>query len=175
VSIGHVVWDWNGTLLDDQQLVVAAANASLAPFGVAPMSEQEYRDHYTRPVQRFYESVLGRTVAAAEWHRIDQTFHATYHELAATAHLTADAMAALELVEAAGWSQSLLSMSAHDRLTVGVAQRGITARFRAVDGLAHPDGSMKAPHLRAHLGRLDVAGTDVVVIGDTPDDAAAAA
>ena len=38
-QIRHVVWDWNGTLFDDQRLVTAATNASLQAVGCALLDE----------------------------------------------------------------------------------------------------------------------------------------
>lgn len=175
MGTGHVVWDWNGTLLDDQHLVVRAANASLAPLGVGALTDEEYRDHYTRPVHLAYESILGRPVTEAEWELINQTFHDTYYELASAADLAADAVAAIELLDEAGWTQSVLSMSPHDRLSVAVAQRGITERFVAVDGVPSPTGAGKVQYLRTHLARHGFAAATVTKVGDTPDDAAAAA
>lgn len=174
MAAGHVVWDWNGTLLDDHHIVVEAANRSLALFAVDPLTVEEYRNHYTRPVQRFYSSVLGRDVTEDEWHRIDDVFHRSYYELAATARLAADALAAMDLLEEAGWTQSLLSMSPQHRLDEMLTHHRLADRFALTNGLTGAMGGEKAPYLRTHLDQLEIEGTVVVAIGDTPDDAAAA-
>ena len=59
-AMAHVVWDWNGTLLDDLEIVVEAVNSSLALFDAAPITADGYRDLYTRPVKLFYDRLLGR-------------------------------------------------------------------------------------------------------------------
>ena len=61
----HVIWDWNGTLVDDLPIVVDAVNASLAGIGAGPIVADDYRDHYTRPVRVFYDRLLGRAVTDA--------------------------------------------------------------------------------------------------------------
>lgn len=48
----HIVWDWNGTLLDDLGTVVAAVNDTLATLGRRPICVEEYGANYTRPVRR---------------------------------------------------------------------------------------------------------------------------
>lgn len=174
MSIGHVVWDWNGTLLDDHHVVLEAANRSLALFAVEPLTIEEYRDHYTRPVQRFYSSVLGRDVTEDEWHRIDDVFHSSYYELAATAQLAADALAAMDLLEQAGWTQSLLSMSPQHRLDQMLTHHQLADRFALSHGLTGAMGGAKAPYFREHLDRLALDAATVYAIGDTPDDAVAA-
>jgi phosphoglycolate phosphatase-like HAD superfamily hydrolase len=175
VSGGHVVWDWNGTLLDDLPVVVEAVNAALAHLGAPPITADGYRDHYTRPVRRFYDSLLGREVADDEWLRLNAEFHDTYFQLATTVQLAPGALQAMDLVAEMGWSQSLLSMSPQTWLDSIVTRLGIADRFDLVDGLSVPTGGLKAVHLEEHLSLLGVGDSRVVVVGDTPDDVAAAA
>ncbi|HEY6635468.1 MAG TPA: HAD family hydrolase [Acidimicrobiia bacterium] len=169
----HVVWDWNGTLLDDLPIVVKAVNAAIHQFGELPITPDDYRDHYTRPVRHFYEALMGRAIDDEEWLRLDTGFHESYFRLAATVDLVADARPALDLVDAAGWTQSLLSMSPQNWLLGVVDRLGLTHRFTRIDGLSGPGGGLKADYLAAHLQRLGLDGAQVVVIGDTPDDVAA--
>ena len=49
----HVVWDWNGTLLDDLPIVLASVNVGIEPYRSTPVTLDDYRTHYTRPVKRF--------------------------------------------------------------------------------------------------------------------------
>ena len=65
-SVRHIVWDWNGTLLDDLAVVVAAVNDTLATVGRLPITIEEYGARYTRPVLLFYERLLGRSIEEAE-------------------------------------------------------------------------------------------------------------
>ncbi len=174
MSAGHVVWDWNGTLLDDLPIVIEAVNQSIAQFGVGPIDGDGYRDHYTRPVQLFYESLFSRPISEAEWTRLNATFHDTYFELAETVGLAPDALDAMDLATDSDLSQSLLSMSPHGWLTDVVARLEITERFELVDGLSEESGGRKAAHLEAHLRYLGISGEGVIVIGDTPDDVLAA-
>jgi phosphoglycolate phosphatase-like HAD superfamily hydrolase len=176
-SLVHVVWDWNGTLFDDLHVVVEAVNAGLAGAGRPPISLDDYRDHYTRPVKVFYDRLFGREVTAEEWQGLDRRFHEGYRRLLGGARLTSDALAALETVESAGASQSLLSMFPHDELVPLVGRLGIARFFDRIDGLTGPPGDRKAIYLEAHLRAL-VGAEDplrVLVVGDTPDDAEAAA
>lgn len=171
----HVVWDWNGTLLDDLGVVVAAVNASLAEFGAPPIDADGYRDHYTRPVHLFYEALFGRQVTDREWRQIDATFHRVYREGLADARLADDAMAALHAVAGGPTRQSLLSMWWHDELVPFVAGFGVDRYMERIDGNRRGAGETKAPHLAEHLAALGARPPDVVMVGDALDDANAAA
>lgn len=171
---GHVVWDWNGTLLDDLPIVVEAVNRSLGALGQGPITAHDYRDHYTRPVRHFYDGLFGRIVSDEEWLRLNTTFHNSYFTLANEVDLAAGAREAMTMIEDSGWTQSLLSMSPSDWLGQIVHRLDLTHRFDLVDGLSGPTGGVKAQHLEVHLEALEVDGEATVVIGDTPDDVTAA-
>lgn len=174
METSHLVWDWNGTLLDDLPIVVEAVNRTMTQFGLEPIDAGDYRNHYTRPVRRFYDRLFGRVIADEEWLRLNTGFHDAYFELAHEADLAPGAREAIDLLESSGWTQSLLSMSPQDWLDGIVSSLGIQDRFEIVDGLSGATGGLKAPHLEAHLEILGIEGSSAVVVGDTPDDVAAA-
>lgn len=173
----RVVWDWNGTLFDDLHIVVEAVNRGIRPWRVEPITLEDYREHYTRPVREFYTRLLGRQVTHEEWVDLDRRFHDGYRELLQRADLNPGAWAALESVRRAGIPQSLLSMFPHDELVPIVERLGIAGFFDRIDGLRGPTGGAKAAYLEEHLRSLigDTAPSNVLVVGDTPDDAVAAA
>lgn len=170
----HIVWDWNGTLLDDLEIVVESLNVGTAAFGIGPIDEDGYRDHFTRPVRAFYESLFSRPISDTEWAQLNKTFHDEYYARVRRAPLTVDATHALERVVEFGWTQSLLSMSIHAQLLEHVASHGITDRFSLIDGLREPTGGLKSQHLETHLNSLGQVPGNALLIGDTPDDAVAA-
>lgn len=172
----RVVWDWNGTLFDDLHVVLDAVNQTVRVLGLEMVTLNDYRDHYTRPVKLFYDHLAGRHLCEEEWRELDRRFHDGYRELMRHAGPTADAIPALEAVRAAGVPQSLLSMFPHPDLIPLVSRLGLAAYFERIDGLRGPPGDTKAGYLEAHLRELigNADPVDVLVVGDTPDDAIAA-
>lgn len=171
----HVIWDWNGTLLDDLPVTVAAANDALAPLGADPIDADVYRDHYTRPVQRFYERVLERAMTDAEWAAADVIWRASYMRGLDGAALADDALRALDRVHAAAHaSQSILSMWWHDDLADLAARFGVARYMQRMDGNDGASGSKKAGMLKRHIAALGHDPASMVVVGDSVDDAAAA-
>ncbi|MFD7621652.1 HAD family hydrolase [Streptomyces sp. NPDC059802] len=172
----HLVWDWNGTLLDDNDAVVGATNAAFGEVGLEPITLEQYREMYCIPIPRFYERLMGRLPTEAEWERMDGIFHRYYTEQRAACGLTEGAEELLTQWQLAGRSQSLLSMYGHDQLVPVVRGYGIERRFVRVDGRTGPSGGSKAQHMERHIAALDgISAEHTVVIGDAVDDAVAAA
>jgi phosphoglycolate phosphatase-like HAD superfamily hydrolase len=169
-----VVWDWNGTLFDDHVAVVAAINDALALLRLRPIDSDTFRSHFTRPVQRFYEQVAGRRIEPGEWRTLDEAYHDSYHAWVERLKLAPDAWEALAAAEAAGLTQSLLSMWRHQDLVPLVERLGIDRFLLRVDGLRVPGGGGKTEHLVAHLAALEVEPSAALLVGDALDDLAAA-
>jgi phosphoglycolate phosphatase-like HAD superfamily hydrolase len=169
----HLVWDWNGTLLNDFDLVVRSTNSAFASVGGPVVTPDAHRRQFRRPVAEYYAEVLERAVDEDEFTRLDKIFHDAYRIGLTTCELAEDAVAAM-----GSWSgtHSLLSMWFHDELVPTVDGYGLTELFLRVDGLRSAvGGDRKAGHLAAHLAELGLPGGSAVLIGDSLDDAAAAA
>ncbi|MET7527541.1 HAD family hydrolase [Streptomyces sp. NPDC005248] len=172
----HLVWDWNGTLLDDNTAVIGATNAAFAEVGMEPITLEQYREMYCIPIPRFYERLMGRLPTEAEWERMDGIFHRYYMEQRVGCGLTAGAEELLAQWQLAGRSQSLLSMYVHEQLVPVVRGYGIERHFTRVDGRTGPSGGSKTQHMERHLAAMGGVSPDhTVVIGDAVDDAVAAA
>lgn len=182
----HIVWDWNGTLFDDTAAVVAATNEIFAPYGVGPLTVRQFREVCTRPIWVCYERLLGRPLRDGEWERLDDAFHVAYARHMDACALTAGGPETLERWRRDGGTQSLLSMLRHDELMPCVewllggrwgGMERVRSVFSRLDGLHDlgAAGGPKAEHLARHLDAIGLDGGDALVVGDTVDDAAAAA
>jgi len=172
VARTHLVWDWNGTLLDDLSLVVDATNTAFASVGGRSLGTDEHRRLFRRPVAEFYADILERAVDGAEFGQLDKIFHDAYRVGLTTTTLATDAKRAIR-----SWrgSQSLLSMWFHEELVPAMETYGLAGLFTRVDGLrTEVGGDLKAGHLARHLEELGLTGRDAVLIGDSLDDGAAA-
>lgn len=171
----HVVWDWNGTLLIDNQITISAVIHAIHVHTGRAITHRDHQIHFRRPIRVFFETLAGRRLSNHEFDQITNTFTRRCRELTPALPLHPDAAAALAQIRADGFAQSLLSMHPHDELTVAVAHLGLRRYFSLVQGW-RGGSDTKADHLRAHLttlGRLSNPSS-VVVIGDTIDDYAAA-
>ncbi|KOX23880.1 HAD family hydrolase [Nocardiopsis sp. NRRL B-16309] len=174
-DITHIVWDWNGTLLDDNHANLAAVNAVCAAFGRPPVELEYWRSVFRRPLVPCYEELLGRAFADGEWERAEELYDSHYLEHLPSCSLSEGVPDVLHTWRDGGGSQSLLSMASHDHLVPLVAERGLTGHFERVDGRRfETEQDSKAEHLVRHLDQQGVDPAKVVLIGDIDDDARAA-
>lgn len=172
-SIRHVIWDFNGTLLDDVSCCVDTINTLLAERALPPMTLERYRGCFGFPVRDFYVE-LGFDFEREDFDALSTTFIARYLE-----HLNREgsgvaphtgALDILEQVAARGLHQSVLSAMEHALLCKLLAHYKLDLRLRHARGLSDLRASSKVELGRALIGELDVAPENVVIIGDTLHD-----
>ncbi|MDS1269572.1 HAD hydrolase-like protein [Lipingzhangella sp. LS1_29] len=174
-QVEHIVWDWNGTLLDDNHANMAALNQVCIEFGLPTVSLEYWRTVFRRPLRECYTELLGHEPSDAEWEKVQVIYDAEYLRHLPDCGLVPEAPRALKQWSGDGGSQSLLSMASHEHLEPLVGQRGLTPHFTRVDGrrFDSPHDS-KAEHLVHHLRGQEQDPSRVVLIGDIDDDAHAA-
>jgi phosphoglycolate phosphatase-like HAD superfamily hydrolase len=175
-ATSHVIWDWNGTLLDDVGAVVEATTVAFRQAGIdVAVTGETYRRSFTRPIRLFYERLLGRPIGHDEWVALDRAFHDEYRQIEDRCDLAAGAREVLSEIRDRGWTQSVCSMLPEDDLLPAVERQGIAGHFVRIDGLRGAErGGAKLANLVAHLGHLGVEPSGTVMVGDTVDDAVAA-
>ena len=167
--IRQVLWDWNGTLLDDLAYAIGVRNRTFPVFGLPRIgSVAEYRRQFTFPVRRYYERA-GVT---------DETFVAVAHAWMAeyvrgfgTVPLHVDAAEALARFAAAGVRQAVLSATRRDMLESQIARFPIRAYFTDVLGLSDIYARSKEAVGLDYLARCGVPAASTLMIGDTLHDA----
>lgn len=168
----HIIWDWNGTLLNDFHVSLSATNQALIGIGCLPLTSDEYRSNYSVPVHDFYYNVLGRTPTRKEWSKIGQIFNNIYKPEVLNALLADEGMELLKSRK----HQSICSLMEHNLLIRMLKNLKISHLFLDVHGRIDPlSKEGKHKHLEQHVHNLlnkhSVTREEIVVIGDTEDDA----
>ena len=52
-----IIWDWNGTLLNDVDMCINCMNQLLQPRNIALLDHKKYQEVFTFPVQDYYEKM----------------------------------------------------------------------------------------------------------------------
>ncbi len=168
----YIIWDWNGTLLDDIDAAVSALNRILAERGIGPVSREVYRSRFRFPVRDYYIE-LGINVNQG-WDRLCTDFH-RYFEEYTDQHVHPDAETALRKARDHGVGQSILSALKQDLLLKDTAREGVAGYFDEIFGTDNLEGSSKLSRAHELMEKLDLRGAELYLIGDTTHDAEVAA
>jgi phosphoglycolate phosphatase len=165
-----VIWDWNGTLLDDVTLSLSIVNELLSEHNIPKLTRERYREIFDFPVRLYYERA-GLDLTRINFETISGEFCARFEARLQQAPLFPAVNRTLEAVDQSGARQFLLSSTEHRALNRMVSSFGLDGRFDAAKGLA--DGLAKGK-LNAGLELLDqyqIKPQSAVLVGDTLHDA----
>lgn len=164
----RLIWDWNGTLLDDVSAAVGALNRMLRLRGASPITVERYRQRFGFPVRPFYAE-LGVDLDRWDWDAICEDFHRFILEEPQA--IRPDARVALEAAASSGFRQCVLSALRQDKLDDAIATNALGRFFDCVFGVDNLDGASKLQRGRELMAHLGCDAGNVVFIGDTLHDA----
>ncbi len=162
-----IIWDWNGTLLDDTPACLSALNLMLSRRSLKGVTLDFYRREFSFPVKSFYGKI-GIRLENEDWDSLAREYHDAY--LAEKYALNAEALPALEAARMAGARQGLLSALRQDLLESAAESFGVAPYMDFIVGADNLDGGSKMGRARSLAERLGGA-QDAVVIGDALHDA----
>ena len=172
--MSYILWDWNGTLLDDTQAALDTLNTMLVRRGAKPIGMGFYRDHFAFPVKPFYRSI-GVCLENEDWDALAREYHDLY--AGQPKRLNAEAMAALEYVKASGARQSVISALRQDLLDAATAAYGVAPYMECIYGVDNLDGASKLDRalelltaITSEAPRGDCELSNVTLIGDALHD-----
>ena len=165
-----ILWDWNGTLLDDVELCVDALNRLLAEFGYPQRYDRDqYRAIFGFPIEEYYARA-GFDFARHSFADLAEKYMDYYIPASAACPLTDGALDALEAFRAAGLRQVILSASPITTLHRQVEERGVTQYFDKLLGLGDIYAKSKIELGLAYLKEEGFDASRTVMIGDSVHD-----
>jgi len=168
--IETIVWDWNGTLIDDIDLCIVSINQLLAIRRLPTIGREMYLEVFGFPVQEYYERI-GFNFSIEPFEVPANQFIELYSAGVGQCQLHDGAKNILEHFRSEGKQQIILSAMEQSKLEKSVQQLGIRGYFEAIAGLNH-DYATSKEEIGVELFRnhhIDPAQT--LLIGDTLHDA----
>ena len=167
--IAHVIWDWNGTLLDDAEICVEVMNDVLTRRKLTPLTAESYAAAFRFPVRDYYRD-LGFDFEREAFELIGTEFIEGYSAREATCTLRSDARTTLEGLAALRLRQSVLSASQQARLEAQTRRHEVHVHFEALVGLDDHYAAGKIEVGLRWMEQSDVDPQRTVLIGDTDHD-----
>lgn len=168
-----VLWDWNGTLLDDVALCVDALNRLLRIYHYPQQySLAQYREIFGFPIEDYYIRA-GFDFSKNSYKELADDYMQDYLARAGACPLAESAVPALSLLKGAGVQQVILSASNLPVLEQQVTERGVRPYFDRLLGLDNIYARSKVEVGMAYLTELKQRGAvpaQAIMIGDSVHD-----
>jgi phosphoglycolate phosphatase len=171
----HIVFDWNGTLLDDIHALHECTNVLLESLGHKRVPLDDFRANYFIPFDQFYRK-LGFDDAQVEklMDLENSVFHDNYEPLAHKIGLRKGAEEILRHTRANGVRNYILSNHIVDPIRAQLRRLDIEQHFTEV--LAYADRATqfrdmtKGERLRRYRQEHNIAPEHTIIIGDTAEE-----
>ena len=166
----HVLWDWNGTVVDDVEISIETINGLLQARGLPEITVARYREVFDFPVRDYYLR-LGFDLQAEDFGDLAREFITSFEARFHTCELRPGIAETLGALGERGAEHSVLSATEQGKLRTQVETLGMTSSFSALVGADNLLAAGKIARGRKLLGQLDAAPEQVVLVGDTVHDA----
>ncbi len=165
----HIIWDWNGTLVDDVWLAVEVMNNLLKKRDLPLLTFESYREIFDFPVKDYYERV-GFDFEKDSFEIVGTEFIRAYDERHLENKLHKNCLSVLKTLNDRGITQSILSARKHEQLEKEIVHYGLLPYIPYLVGLDNHYGGSKIENGKLLLKELKLNPQEVVMIGDTVHD-----
>ena len=168
-DIRAIIWDWNGTLLDDMDICVESINVLLEKRGLPLMDLEKYRSIFSFPVMNYYKSI-GFDFTKEPYDDVAIEFINLYFNKLAGAGIYTDVISTLEKFRTLGYKQAILSAMEHENLIKSVKSMSLEGYFSCIMGTDDHYAHGKTYLLRRILDCLGAKPDEALLVGDTLHD-----
>jgi len=165
----HIIWDWNGTLINDIWLVVEIMNKMLKKRNMPGIDSKKYREIFDFPVIDYYAK-LGFDFSKESFEELTVEFINEYYTRFNECKLFDETEEVLKKIRDMGISQSILSASKEDVLIEKIKYYGIDKYFCRIMGLENHYAESKVERGKKWIDELNLNPQDVLLMGDTAHD-----
>ena len=168
-QIKHIIWDWNGTLIDDAWLFVEIMNEELKERNLSIINIADYRKHFTFPVKKYYEN-LGFDFKKENFKEVGYNFIEKFKKRKFEAQLFPKTIQILALAKKLGITQSIVSAQENTLLNETVIHYKIDKYFQSIAGIEHYYADNKTQIAKNMRGKINCLNKQIIIVGDTSHD-----
>ncbi len=164
----HVLWDFNGTVLDDVGIGIESVNILLKKRGIPEIAAVEhYRDVFGFPIVEYYKRI-GFDFSKERFSDVAVEWVGQYMSRVFEAKVNRGAREMLEKVKSLGLGQVLVSATEIEMLKKQIGMLGVSDLFDEVYGLDNIHANDKISV--AKCWRTENASAKALFVGDTDHD-----
>ena len=164
-----MIWDWNGTLLNDAELCVQTINELLVKRNLPALSLSGYKEVFSFPVKNYYQKI-GFNFQNEPFEIPALEFTERYNNQVIGCKLHEDSLRVLKYFQSKGIRQFILSAMKQDILEECLNYYRIRHFFEHVSGLDNHYAVSKVENGHLLISDLKLDAQDLVLIGDTVHD-----
>lgn len=168
-SISGIIWDWNGTLLNDADLAVRTMNQMLEKRGLSLLSVDGYKSVFTFPVKEYYEKI-GFDFQKEPFEIPAVEFIDIYNSQVHNCSLHRDTLKVLGYFHSVGVKQYILSAMEQEVLNSCLKHYEIEGFFEFALGLDNIYAASKIENGIRLIAQQNLDASELVLIGDTVHD-----
>lgn len=168
-QITSVIWDWNGTLLNDVHVSINSVNQLLAVRKLETLSLGRYLEVFTFPVQDYYERI-GFNFTDEPFEVVANQFIEIYNEAVGGCGLHQHVIPVLDNMRNHGLKQYILSAMEQKVLQETVDRNDIASFFDGIYGLDHQYATSKIEIGISLIDQNHLQPSRTLLIGDTVHD-----
>ena len=146
-----IIWDWNGTLLDDVNACLDSVNDMLTKRGLKNIDMDRYREVIGVPIRKFYEKVFD--LEKYDYEEIIKDFNEGYIRHLNEVKLSDGAEELLEYFRRQGAKQIIVSSSNNSVLRANTEKYGVSGYFDEILGADDYYASSKIERAVDYLDR----------------------
>ncbi|MDA3905010.1 MAG: HAD family hydrolase [Bacteroidales bacterium] len=168
-KIKQIIWDWNGTLLNDVSMCVNVMNVLLKKYSLPSLSCDKYKQLFDFPVKDYYER-LGFRFDVIAFEKVGHEFMDSYFKELPNCDIFPEVIQILEEFNALNMNQLVLSAMEHNALEKSLTEKGIRSFFSKVQGIDNHLANGKTELAKDLLKSSGFLAEESLFIGDTIHD-----
>lgn len=165
----NIIWDWNGTLLNDLDLGVHIAQQMCAAHHDRPISREIYQATFGFPIPDYYKKI-GIDTNKQSFEELTDIFVSTYGAQVKECQLREGVKNLLTRLQQSGIQQYILTAAFLDSVIPLLDHYGIQHYFKQVEGLRNHKAEGKVQRGIQMMKEQNIDATTTVLIGDTFHD-----
>ena len=165
----NIIWDWNGTLLNDVDICVKSMNHLLEKRNLPLLDINRYKTVFGFPVKDYYAKI-GFDFTKENFEIPANEYMDWFHSYLPEAKLFSGAERILAFFKKQGYNQYILSAMEEKSLIINLREKGILNYFVSVAGMGDVYANGKSERGKEMMTSLSVNPDEAILIGDTIHD-----